>query len=266
MTPILQDRLPELVWMAPASARLPGIQPVAGEDWLRRDEAFAPQMALRDRLIADRPGAVHALLPRARAAAGELYDMILTRLAADPGYAAVPGGLRRPDGVAVPLDAGAPLRTLGRLVQPDLCLLQPGPTGGEAVLTGAILCFPAGWRLDQKIGRPMTAIHGPVPDYDPDLAARVQRMLDAIRPGRPLWRGNALIYDDPDLHQPRAEGVPRPPPRRGDYVRSEYQVLMRLPRTGAVAFLIHTRVVRMAALPAEAAEALCAREGFVPAP
>ena len=29
-------------------------------DWLRLDEAYAPQMALRDRLIAGQPGVVHA--------------------------------------------------------------------------------------------------------------------------------------------------------------------------------------------------------------
>ena len=52
-TPILQDRLPHLPWIDPRTRRLPGIVPVEGRDWLRFDEAYGPQMALRDRLIAE---------------------------------------------------------------------------------------------------------------------------------------------------------------------------------------------------------------------
>ena len=62
-SPILQDRLPHLPWIDPRTRRLPGILPVEGRDWLRLDEGYGPQMALRDRLIASQPTAVHALLP-----------------------------------------------------------------------------------------------------------------------------------------------------------------------------------------------------------
>ena len=69
----------------------------------------------------------------------------------------------------MPLNPAQPLLTLGRLVQEDLCLMEP--QGDEYDLTGAILCFPASWTLAQKIGRPMTGIHHPVEIYDDDLAA-----------------------------------------------------------------------------------------------
>lgn len=52
---ILQSHLPLAPWMDPRTARLPGVLPVEGADWLIRDDAFAAQMALRDHLIADRP-------------------------------------------------------------------------------------------------------------------------------------------------------------------------------------------------------------------
>jgi len=67
--------------------------------------------------------------------------------------------------------------------------------------------------------------------------------------GRPLWRQNALLYADPALHQPRPEREPRRRPEsRPDYLRSERQVLIRLPETGAVLFAIHTYVLPFAAL------------------
>ena len=253
--PILQTRLPAIPWMDPAMARLPGIQPLDPADWLRVDEAFAPQMALRDRLIAERPGRVHALLPQAGRAAEELLDTILPRLPA-LGYALAGDQVRRPDGVTVPLDRAAPLLTLGRLVQCDLCLMEDAGAG-EHVLTGAILCFPASWTLAEKIGRPLTPIHRPVPAYPGDLARRVQRLFDAIRPERPLWRMNYHPYMAHDLHHPRAEADPRPAPTGPTpFLRSERQCLLRLPETGAVVFSIHTYVLRMEDLPEDARAAL----------
>lgn len=239
--PILQDRLPHLPWIDPRTRRLPGILPVDGQDWLRIDEAYAPQMALRDRLIAALPDDVHALLPKARPAARELYAATLDWLRQAPGFAVGPGTVTRPDGISVPLDPTTPLLTLGRLLQEDLCLMER--EGEEYVLTGGILCFPASWSLAQKLGRPLTGIHDPVPVYDADIAKRVARLFDAIRPEQALWRMNYLTYDDFVLHQPRREGEKRPQPQGHVFIRCERQCLLRLPETKAVVFTIHTYVV-----------------------
>lgn len=246
--PILQDTLPFAPWMEARTWRLPGIVPLAG-DWVQRDSAFSGQMAERDRLIAGQAGRVHELLPEGRDAAGELYRAVLEKLEVDRGYAFSGGSARRPDGVSVPLDPDAPLLTLGRLVQQDLCLMQA--QGDEHVLAGAILCFPASWTLGQKIGRPLTGIHRPVPSYDGGMAKRVQRLFDAVRVDSPLMRFNALVYDDPTLHQPRVEGEERPRPVEKRFLRSERQCLVRLPQSGAVVFSIHTTLVPMAALSAD---------------
>ncbi|MEM7718167.1 MAG: heme-dependent oxidative N-demethylase subunit alpha family protein, partial [Pseudomonadota bacterium] len=83
---------------------MPGTLPLTPENWLIRDEAFEAQMALRDRLIADRPGEVHTLLPSALPAARECYNAVLSTLRSDRGYQFGAGEVRRPDGVTVPLD------------------------------------------------------------------------------------------------------------------------------------------------------------------
>ena len=248
MPVILQSRLPFAPWMDQRTARLPGIMPVEGDNWLRVDEAYAGQMALRDRLIAEQPEVVLGLLPEGRAAAQELYDMVLARLAGQPGYRIGSQSAVRPDGVEVPLDRGEPLRSLGGLVQEDLCLMER--RGAEHVLTGACLCFPASWSLDEKLGRPLTGIHETVKVYDPEIARRVQRLFDVIRPGQPLWRMNALIYVNPELHQPGRVNAPRIDRRNGQYVRAERQCLLRLPQSQAVLFAIHTYVVALEALTA----------------
>lgn len=250
--PILQSRLPFAPWMDPRTARLPGILPIEGDDWLRVDDAYAGQMAERDRLISTRADSVHAMLDSARPAADELYGVVLDRLARTEGFRLGASSALRPDGQEVALDPALPLLTLGHLVQEDLCLMEPH--GPEHVLTGAILCFPASWTLAEKLGRPLVGIHTPVASYDEPLARRVQRLFDAIRVGQPLWRMNALVYRDPTLHQPGREGDPRIDRRGGPYVRAERQCLLRLPQTGAVVFSIHTYVVERSSLsPAELA-------------
>lgn len=242
--------------MDPRTARLPGVLPVEGEDWLRIDDAYPGQMAERDRLIADSAEIVHGMLEGARPAAEELYAKVLEWLSRQPGFRVGEASVKRPDGVEVALDATMPLKTLGHLVQEDLCLMEKH--GEEHVLTGAILCFPASWWLTEKLGRPLLGIHSPVETYDPDIARRVQRLFDSIRPEQPLWRMNALVYRDPTLHQPRREKDPRTDRRGGSYVRCERQCLLRLPQTRAVVFSIHSYVVEIATLSEEERAGLAA--------
>lgn len=241
--------------MTPVGRRLPGISPLEMADWLRADEAFSGQMALRDALIAEQRAAVLAQMPEAEPACVELLEEVLAHL--PEGYRRTGDVVTRPDGVVVDLASDTALAVAGRLVQEDLCLLEKPPGASEHVLTAACLCFPASWTLAEKIGRPLTAIHTPVAPYDEAVAPRVQRLFDGIRPGRPLWRQNALLYADPTLFQPAPEALPRvTPAARPDYLRSERQCLVRLPRTGAVVFSIHTYVLPFERLTAEQVAAL----------
>lgn len=247
MTLILQSHLPDAPWMAPHTRRMPGTQALDMADWLRVDDAYAAQMAARDRLIADHRAAVYAVTDQAKAAAAEVLQLVLDHL--PQGFRVMGDYVMRPDGVAVPLDVDAPLLTAGRLVQDDLCIMQVDGQG-EHLLAGAVLCFPAGWTLAEKLGRPMMRIHKPVEKYTEDVGRRVQRLMDAVQPGRPLWRMNGHHSDAP-LHNPLSEvashlNYKAEPVTATDkpFIRSERQALIRLPVTGAVLFSIHTYIVR----------------------
>ena len=133
---------------------------------------------------------------------------------------------------------------LGRLVQNDFCILQK--KDNEHVLTAAALCFPASWSLEEKFLKPLIDIHVPVEAYDDNIAKRVQRLFDGLQINRPVWRFNALYYEDPNLFQPRSVNQPRrkPAPNKVKYFRSERQTIIKLPKSGAIIFGIHTFVVR----------------------
>jgi dimethylamine monooxygenase subunit A len=253
---ICQSHLGVAPWMDPLSARLPGLQPVAPGQWLQRDDAFSAQMAYRDRLIASRfneDGATNdnvvSLKPHIEQAERDLLNAVLTAIEEDPLYSRRGNMMYRPDGVGVNLAAERPFIAAARLCQEDFLMLEKGPKeNGEDgfVLTSGILCFPASWTLRQKVGRDLMGIHLPVDRYDPNMGARVDRVLNALQPGKAVWRANVLCYNDPNLYQPRLEIEKRPfDAGRPLWVRVERQSLMRLSPSGAIVFSIHTWLVPM---------------------
>ena len=244
---ILQTRLPYDIH---AARPLPGVAPLGDEPWFLVDEAYAAQMAERCRLLRDRREDVVASDAPDPDAVSHMLDAVLTHL--PPEFTRAGDSVHCPDGRTVIVDRADPFGSLGRILQNDICLLEK--RGGEHVLTGAVLCFPASWRLREKIGHPLTHIHIPVASYTDDIARRVQRLFDGVRPGRPIWRFNALWYEDPALFQPRSAAEPRPLTRAGQtpYLRSERQVLWRLPQSDAVLFTIHTFMVARKDVPGAA--------------
>jgi len=212
--------------------------------WLVQDDAYGAQIALREELLATRRDDVVAVTPGAEAAIEELYEAVLEWVRGAAAFRLEFGVCHCPDGRAVALDSDDKLGTMARLVQEDLCILQRSADGTEHVLTAAVLCFPASWTLAERIGRPLTRIHVPVAPYDDMMAKRVQRLFDNLRADTPLWRQNALLYASPALFHPASEAKPRVRPEaRPEFLRSERQCLLRLPRTDAVVFSIHTWVV-----------------------
>jgi dimethylamine monooxygenase subunit A len=150
-----------------------------------------------------------------------------------------------------------PLDLAGRLVQEDFCLLQ---SSGETYrLVAASLCAPARWRLGEKIGQPLAAVHEPVPGYSAALAQPVDRFFSALKAGRLVWRVNWSIFDDPAPFQP----VALPPAgviteqNAGErlWLRVERQTLRRLAETGAVVFTIRTHITPLGTAIASSASA-----------
>lgn len=236
MDEIFHDQFPEDA----VSHALPGTRPMAAGDWLRTDERFAEQMALRDHLIAHNRSAVIGALPGAQAAVEELFDTVCDVLSVSGDR------YERPDGVTVPIERDDPLATLGRLCQEDLVVMTRGED--EHILAAAVLCFPSRWTLAQKLGRPLTRIHRPVAQYDDQIARRVQRLFDGVQVERPIVRWNYLPYSTSALFNPGPEPEkPYEPETREEttpFIRMERQVVKRLPETRAVIFSIHTYITR----------------------
>ena len=75
---ILNSHLPIKAWLDPQSSRLPGVAPVAIEDWLSRSDTYDRQIAYRRDLIKRARDAVFQTTSGAEAASSELRDIICT--------------------------------------------------------------------------------------------------------------------------------------------------------------------------------------------
>ena len=235
-------------------------------DLIAIDARYLEQMALRRALLAERHDEVFGAMPGSKAARAEvlctLADLLPARFPSCFTRAA--GVLRNHlTGEAWTLvDPGIdPLEAAGRLVQDDLCVITPGRDGPE--LAAAVLCFPTRWRLADKLGRPLTAVHGPVPFYADRLARPVDRLIAHLRPGRMAERVNWSLVDDCSLFQPGgkwrtdiASRITAANAGEALFLRTERQTLSALPDSGAALFGIRVRVhplAQVCARPAEAA-------------
>ena len=131
-TPILHQKL---AFDATADRRLPGVRALDPADWLIRDEVFAEQIALKAMLLRDKRSQVLAEMDGSEDAQKECLETVLRHLRDDHGVDAKPRSTH-------------PLVALSEIAQEDFVIMEK--RGAEHVLTAAILCFPASWRLDEK--------------------------------------------------------------------------------------------------------------------
>jgi dimethylamine monooxygenase subunit A len=219
---------------------------------------------------------VETLLPHARVS-GPLR-MGLVRLAEsewldpEPDLAARDAAFdAHPESVQVLPEGEAPERELAKMLGADnlelaarahwedFCLLTQDAPGQPYRLVAAAVAFPTDWRLAEKIGRPLHAVHEPIHGYAEQLSDGVDRFMERLRTGEIYGRTNAFVMPSGDLRYLPAE----PPEARYDhvtpenagsalFVRCERETLRRLPQTGAIVFTIGVYRTALDSLSAEA--------------
>ncbi|KAK5938673.1 hypothetical protein PMZ80_008864 [Knufia obscura] len=142
-----------------------------------------------------------------------------------------------------------PLEVMGLLATEDFFLLQNDPATGMSTLRAGGVCFPAGFKIEDKIGLTLWQIHaGKVPKYEQKLAKSMDRFFMNLRTGSQIQRFNFAIDDSDELfhrhshHNLSLEQLEKQPKLEDLHLRVERQVLQRLPRTRALLFTIRTYV------------------------
>ena len=228
------------------------------KDWIEADEYFYDELKEKKQLLISNYHEVFASRPGSLPAQTEVLALVLKHMEKYcPGVLTI-----EQDEVILPKlkwkfrisdFEESPLDLCGRFVQEDLCLMAPGPDG--YTLEAASLCFPARWRLMDKMGLPMSGIHKPVPDYSEKLSRPVDSFFNRIDVDRPVWRVNWSLTTDPTMFQPlrqkhSASELFITSKNAGDkvYMRCERQTLRRLPNTGWILFTIKTYLDKVSKL------------------
>ncbi len=244
-----------------------GLQARHPDELVEIDAHYPAEMAERRDLLATRHADVFAAEPGTDNARAEVLDLLVALLPHRyPDWFTRHGDTlhNRLTGEAWDL-ANPPhdaLELAGRLVQEDLCIIDvatPAP-----VLAAAILCAPSRWRLAEKIGRPLAAVHENVPLYADRLSSAVDRFMGALREGKMAERLNWSVVDDGALfqtggrHRTARDAVITPANAANSiFLRVERQTLIRLPRSQCVLFAIHVHsysLARVLAVPGAAAD------------
>lgn len=230
-----------------------GIKALDIASWIEVDDQFDHQMAVRRRLLDQRPLDVVDALPGSEAGQDELLARLLQHLAIHVAdrYQVRPEGVEeRKSGALLTLlpEAHAPLMLAGRLIQEDFCLLQHRSSAYH--LVAAVLCFPAHWRLRNKLGQPLIDIHAPVPGFADQLGKPVNRLFERLDSQHPVQRLNWSLVDTTDLHLPpshRTAHIDVTADNAGEklWLRVERQTLLRLPVSKDIVFGIRTHLTRL---------------------
>jgi hypothetical protein len=227
-----------------------GLVPLDLRDWIAPDARMAFELGDKERLLGERHHEVFAALPAAAEGSAEVLALLVDHLPRrfPTLYSRV--GERLENLVTSQRWNLAectlhPLDLAGRLVQEDLCLMQQQEGTELYHLVGASVCFPTRWRLAEKMGQTVEAIHAPVPGYDEQLAPTMDRFFSRLKVERPVWRINWSLMDDPTLFQPTGHGrqaynahVTAQNAGETLWLRMERQTLRRLPRSGDILFTI----------------------------
>jgi hypothetical protein len=225
-----------------------GLMALKPDDWIELDDTLPATLLAKRRLLAERHDDVFAALPETEAAGAEVLAMLADHLPRrfPKHYArmnttlavAATGELL---GIGTP--GVHPLETAARLVPEDLCLMRRTKDGYG--LAAACVCFPSRWRLADKIGRSLGAIHAPVPGYADALGTPVDRFFARIAVDKPVWRLNWTIHAHSEPFQPAPPRIDRIDPATfgaAVSLRVERQTLRRLPQSGDVLFTIRTYI------------------------
>jgi dimethylamine monooxygenase subunit A len=215
-----------------------GLKPIALENWLLPDDQalwLPDKNALLDRQPQDVFGETHG----SQAAQAELAQLIA-------------------DLTTTPLRANEPaLMACARLVSDDLVVLKKD--AGDWQVIACCLCSPTFFSAPYALGKTLAQLHGPVPDGDFGLSARIARVFTGLQPDLILERHNwtvqwsdARFTPDGQPLRDAAEQAPVIQAANSLFLRIERQTIRKLPLTGTLVFTIRIRLTKLADLLADA--------------
>ena len=222
-----------------------GLRALEPSGWLEVGADLAQQIPQRLELVGSAREVIYQELPGYRAAIDDLVELICSNLNEfhSSSYTVSEERISHlPTKTTINLIADDVLLHLASIIGEDLVVLSR-EDGEWKIVAGAVL-FPSRWKLSEKIGKGMDAVHAPVPGFQASLAPYMTATFDKITSGRPVWRKNWSLHSTADLHQPTSIHQPAEPQEY--WWRTERQTLTRSSKGEYIYFTIRNRAEPLA--------------------
>lgn len=257
-----------------------GISSFKADDWLLIEDTYLDRIEEKTKLITNSHPAYDSdkdleastvfTCEAAYPAVRELYDVVVQYMCDKyPMYftvskegSTVHNEITKEDipASAGDIDTRKLLHILTRTIEEDCIIMMPDETlddpeyGDEYYFKAGVFAFAAGFNPLDKINKPLSYIHEPIPGYDTVLRTSMNRYFKRLEAGQFVGRANFSIQahnkffvdDDNKGYHLTEEEVRRAIPfeeldfENQVHYRSERQMLTRLPKSGAIIFTIRT--------------------------
>lgn len=217
-----------------------GLRSLEASAWLEGGDDLTAQIHERQELARSAREVVYQVLPGYQGAIAELNQRIVENLREfhSGGYAIADSVVtERSTGAEADISAPDSLLQLASVIGEDLVALSRENNEWK-IVAGAVL-FPSRWKLSEKLGKGMDAVHTPVPGYQSALAPYMTATFDKITFDRPVWRKNWSLHSTADLHQPISIHTSATP--ENYWWRTERQTLTRSREGDFLFFTIRNR-------------------------
>ncbi|TAQ90298.1 hypothetical protein B7494_g1387 [Chlorociboria aeruginascens] len=247
----------------PTSHSSMGLKRFDKSKWLTIDSNYMPEHLIRLELLQNSLPTVVQCLPGSEPACYELLDHVTSFLTSQfpRHFSIVPSTYTSPPSIRnhitnethiIGRQCSNPLETCARLTMEDLSILIEDPESGEHRLMASATLFPAGWKLQERIGTTMAAVHGPVPRWKENFSGHINLYFAHITAKSSMERQSFFVQTTAKLFQDEPEGAPSTPPKIEDiYVRRERQTFMRLSKSSALVFTVRTFMQKLVHLDIE---------------
>jgi len=232
-------------------------QPMDINDWIEIDKDYVFYINQKQQVIKEQGKIVLDSLLENDAAAGELLELVVSYLPKryptlfdclqDGIYNKLTNksftGLNHLQGVQA-------LQVVSNLTQCDF-LMAREREDGHVHFTGGIVAFPGFYYLSDKIGKSMSQVHQPVPEFNEKLLISVERTLKRFQSHEPFERSSWEMVDDWNLFRHNLVDQPEDSKLRDelhpkDYLfRIDHQTFRKLPRTRGIIFGVHPILKRL---------------------
>ncbi|WAO94724.1 Hypothetical protein NCS54_01232100 [Fusarium falciforme] len=224
------------------------LQKLEPDWWIELESSYARRIEQRRRIVAAHGDFVMNALEGSEHACKELMEIVLQFLTARyPQYFSLDVANmtfnNRILGTTTDLREKQPLQVLLENVPEDFAMVLRDPATGVYHFRAGIACTSQGWSVGTKIGQDLREMHGPVPDYQKQMAVSMDRFFAKMPTDKPIERGSwALPRGETYFVLPGAGYNPNPveedPTVKEDecHMRVDWQTLRRLPVSGAIVF------------------------------